>query len=498
MKNQVKKSPQYAPRTKHEQMVRNSTLDQLYKNITIHTDFYKYTHPEQYPDTLEDIMFYGEARSGGMYPDVCNFGMQMIINEYFMHVPTKSQLALTRESVIDASGVDYFAKDVWEKVRKLGYFPMEICALPEGLVVPEGTPLFTIRPTEKFFTKSVGLLEPSFMHIWAPITIASRALQIKKNLTPFFKETDSMDTLPFAFNDFSTRSANDHHESVRKGAAHLLMFKGSDNVAGNEIGVMWHYSGPQVLSGVRATEHSVALSYGPGEGERRYVIDQLTRTKTDALGSLVIDTYDSKNFMYNVINDPIIIDLINQRANKTVFRPDSGESKEEVMMCFDALERLFGTHTKKQYRVLNSNVGTILANDVNESNCIEIYKHINKHGWASDNNVLGSGKGLMSENVDRDTEKFAIKANMGIYSDRGEVPLKKAPKGSTFKESKGGWIQVYEEDERIKNVTSMHPDYKRISASTKNLLQPIWRNGKFLIDERYENIVERTGQYLAR
>lgn len=495
MKTKKLKSPQYGPRTKIERMARELSLEQLYQNCAGHTDFYKYTHPLQYPNDLEKLFVYGEARVGGKYPDICNFGLQMIINEDLMGVPTKDELAFTREHVLSAGGFDYFDHKAWELVRKKGYLPIEISALPEGLVVPEGTPLFSVRATEDFFAKSMNLLEPTLMHVWAPTTIASRILRIKKRLIPLFEKTNSMHMLPYAVNDFSTRSATCKQEAVRKGAASLLMFAGSDNMAADSIGIMHHYSGPQVLKSVWATEHSVAESFGPGEGEKRYILHQLRTAPAEAIVSIVIDTYNSRNFMYNIVSLPEVVAEIKKRPGRVVFRPDSGKMKDEMLMVYDALTQIFGFHIESDYKVLNENTGGIAADGVDENSAIELYEDIIKENWSCVNLVLGSGKGLMGD-VSRDTSNFAIKANMGIFTGGREVPLMKSPAGSSFKRSKAGWIHEYEEDGVFRTITSIDPNYQTIKNQYQNLMRPKYRNGKLLIDERYENVVGNIDKYL--
>lgn len=493
------KSPQYEPGSQLERMVRESTLGELYSNPTVGTDFYKYTHPRQFPNELQEIMTYGEARTGGKYPQICNLGLQIVLNEDFMNTANARQLAITRAHVLSAGGFDYFEYDVWDKVRKLGYLPIEICSLPEGLIVPEGTPLFTTRATEPWFVRSANLLEGTLMHAWAPITIASRLLQIKKRLIPLFEKTGSMSSLRYALLDFSYRSASCDKEAVRKGAPHLFFFDGSDNMIADEIGIMYHYSGPQVLKSVWATEHTVSQSFGRGnEAEKQYLLHQLREAPIDAIVSSLIDTYNSRNFMETIVSDAEVVTEIKKRAahgGRTVFRPDSKDMKKEVAMVFHFLEQIFGSTVRDDYRIFNSSTGAIAADGINEDSGVELYEHIINEGYACENLVQGSGKGIFS-GVDRDTSCFAIKANNAVFSDRGDTPLIKDPAGCTFKRSKPGHIHVYRENGAIKTITSTDPLYEATKAKTKNLLQPKLRNGEMLIDERYPEVKARIDEYL--
>ena len=477
--------------TELQKMVRESTLADLYGNMTIHTDYYKYTHPHQYPEDLERLCLYSEPRIGGAYPKICFTGLQVILKEYFMSVPAFKQLLLTQAWVKSASGgYDYFAMEAWKRVEKLGYVPITIHALPEGTVVPQGTPLFYYTSTDPFFTKNMSILEDLLMHTWSPVTIGSRMLNMKENLRPYFQKTGCEEKLEYSVFDFSLRSATCPQDAVRKGAAFLFHFFGSDNTPADIIGIMKHYNGPQVLKSVWATEHSVALSFGPGEGEKAYLKHQLLQAPKNAILSNVIDTYSSRNFMENVVGDEEIKTLIRERSEqggRIVWRPDSGIAQDEIAMCFHFCEKHFGSSMQNGYKILGANNGTLMGDGIDEYSGVENYKTIVENGWSAANLVEASGRGFFSLNVDRDTLRFAIKPSIGVRAGV-EIPMQKNPLGSPFKKSKAGNLKVYEENGRFKTVTSTQIG-KTEFDTIKSQLVPVFENGTLLADYTYDEVV---------
>ncbi len=479
--------------TELQQMVRESSLQELYSNITTQTDFYKYTHPHQYNKGVEKLFMYEEARIGGKYKKVGFFGTQMIIKENLMSVPSFKQLLLTRAWVQSAGSFDFFAKEAWDRVSKLGYVPIEIWALPEGTVVPEGTPLFCYTSTDSFFAKHLSLIEGTLMHNWAPTDIYSRFLQMKEELKPAFEKTGCIDDLPYSVLDFSYRSSTCPQDAVRKGTAFLMHFNSSDNCIADVIGIMKHYNGPQVLKSVWATEHSVALSFGPGEGEKEYLKHQLLSAPKDAIVSYLIDTWNSRNFMENVLGDKEIQNLIKERTGASVARPDSNKSREEIDMCYHFQEKYFGSSIVNGYKVLNNNNKVIWANDVDENTCPADYNYIVEKGWAAKNLVQGGGNGFMTKNISRDEQKIAIKPSMGIINGK-EVPMAKTPIGSPWKASKAGHLKVYQDENGcIKTATSVQMNRTDFDA-IKSLMVPVFKNGVLLKDYTYDEVQAQTSK----
>jgi nicotinamide phosphoribosyltransferase len=471
-----------------QRMVREMPLDKLYSNLLGKQDFYKYTHHLQYVPGLDNMQIYFEPRVGGQYPKICYFGLQIEIKENLLSAPDFYQLLLMRAWVKSAGGFDYFAMEAWKRVSELGYVPIDIFGLPEGIVVREGTPCFYFTSTDPFFAKHMSTLEDMLMHTWASTTISSRCLNIENALIPLFQMAGCINDLKYSFFDFSLRSASCTQEAVRKGAAFLLHFFGSDNTPADIIGIMKHYNGPQVLKSVYATEHSTALTFGPGEGELEYIIHQLETAPKDAIVSFLIDTNNSKNFMENVIGHPRVIELIKERTAPTVARPDSGEDQEEIDMCFYYFEKYFGSHVEHGYKVLNNQCKVLMGNSIDEDNVVENYVYIMGNGWSPKNLVQASGNGLMTKNVSRDSLRCAIKPNL-MTKNGVDIPLQKKPIGSPFKWSKAGEIKVYiDEHGQYQTATSATMDRAEFGRLKSEFVH-IYHNGQLLEDWTYEEVV---------
>ena len=315
------------------------------ENVILATDAYKLTHHLQYPAQLTKLYSYGEARVGGQYEQVSWFGLQMILDAYFRQPITDEMIdEAARVSELTFGTSAFFNRSVWEKVRDLGYFPVKIKALPEGMTVPVGNALFTIESTADWFATSLNALEDVLMHVWYPTTIATNSMVIRQRLTPLFEQSGTPDNVALAVNDFGLRGATSLESAKRGGAAHLLHFRGSDNMAASAY-FDSVYGVPGRALSVWATEHSVATSYGADAGEFAYVHAQLDRAPDDAILSIVIDSYDALNFVKNVIGSPEIKARIMAREGRIVLRPDSGDPLTIDLQVLDLLAEIFGTTT---------------------------------------------------------------------------------------------------------------------------------------------------------
>ena len=439
-------------------------------NLILATDAYKLTHHLQYPTNITKLYSYGEARVGGRFDTVSWFGFGMILHDYFRQ-------SITTEMIDEAEKISeltfgtkaYFNRLVWEKVRELGYFPVKIKALPEGLEVPTGNALFTIESTADWFATSLNALEVTLMHVWYPTTIATNSLYIKKQLVPLFKKTGTLAGLSLAVNDFGLRGATSLESGKRGGSAHLLHFRGSDNMAASKYFEDVYGVAGRALS-VWATEHSVATAYGSGQGEFDYVNAQLDRAPDDAILSIVIDSYDALNFIKHVIGSPEISTRIIKRSGRIVLRPDSGDPQAIDLQVLDLLAEIFGTIVNdKGYKLLKHNVVVIQGDGMRADTIVALYEALIHAGWSADNLVVGSGGGLLQEGFTRDTERFAIKASYAETADGKTINIQKKPKTDTTKTSKAGLLKVILKDNRLVTVSQSEPG--------QDLLETVYENG---------------------
>lgn len=434
------------------------------ENLILDTDAYKLTHHLQYPEHLTKIYSYAEARPGSRFHTLSWFGLQMVVHDHLLGKVTEDMIDEAQTLSRSVFGNDeFFNRSVWEKVAKIGYLPIRIKEIGEGAQVPISTPLLTLESTAPWFATTLNALESILMHVWYPTTIATNSLYIKKGLEPVFEESGSLSGLELAVNDFGLRGASSLQSAQRAGAAHLLHFRSSDNLpADKAIADIYNFKGRSVS--VWATEHSVATSYGPGRGEIDYVNAQLDRAGENDIVSIVIDSYDSVNFVKNVIGSDQIKSRIEKRPGRVVLRPDSGEPQEIDEQILNLLDDIFGSSVnKKGYKVIDHNVGIIQGDGMNRQTIIQLYHYLLNKGWSADNLVVGSGGGLLQSGFDRDTERFAIKASYGEIDGKG-FSIRKHPKQDPNKNSKAGRFKVVIGDNGLLETSTLNdprPDQLR-------------------------------------
>jgi nicotinamide phosphoribosyltransferase len=283
----------------------------------------------------------------------------------------------------------------------------------------------------------VSHFEDWLMWNWYSCGVATRCFNIKKDIKPAFNISCDSPYLGFAVNDFGYRGGVFNEGAAIGGAAHLVFFDGTDNMSARKL-VKDYYGVAGVGASVWATEHSVATVWGPGKGEYEYLKAQLKRAHPDAIVSIVIDSYDADNFMKVVVADPEIRQMIIDRPGRTVFRPDSNDPLTNVCRYSEMLGNNFGYIINgKGYKVLNHNVGIIQGDGMNEKSIPEIYNEYIKTGWSAENFVTGSGGGLHTDGLTRDTDRWAVKVSH-VEIDGASVNVQKTPKSDMTKASKAG------------------------------------------------------------
>ena len=442
----------------------------MINNTFLDTDAYKITHWMQRPMNLNKFHSYGEPRVGGQHDKVTFFGLQYILQNYFTH--TQGNLEEAQIFSKGVFGADYFPKDIWKKVRDLGYLPLEISAIPEGTIVNTGCSCFSIENTEPWFAPMVSHFEDYLMQVWYPTAVATRGTIIYQGMKPLFDK--SCDVKPEWFvQDFGLRGCSTMETAILGGMAHLLNFRSTDNLPAL-YNLQNTYKADHNYGSVWATEHSVATVWGK-DREIEYVMAQLMRSDPSKIISIVIDSYDSDNFINNVIGNPAIVSIIKNRPGKVVLRPDSGDIWRNVSTYTEMLSDIFGfTVNKKGYKELN-NVGVLQGDGMNERSIIDLYTKYVESGWAASNLVVGSGGGLLMEGLTRDTDRWAVKCS---YAEIGGKPIDvmKSPKTDLSKASKAGKLLTYRTTDY--ETYSIKANERKHDMNDELLTRVVWRNGQ--------------------
>lgn len=422
-------------------------------NGILGADAYKLLHHLMQKPGYSWLTSYLESRFGAKYDTTVVIGIFDVLSKMTFAV-TKTDISEAIAASHDIFGFQGINVEIWKKVEELGYMPMLIRGIPEGYTVPVGTPLLKVEPTEEWFAPVCNAIETKLTRVWYPMTLATRLKRLRDRVQSYYYATGTSALGEFAINDFGSRSASCDEQGKVSGMVHLMVCgSGSDNVMG-QLHLNDLYGYQNKLKSVWATEHSVALSFGPGEGEYEYIKHQLSQY-TDKLKSIVADTYDYNNFVEVVMRRPDVQALIDAHEGRIMIRPDSGDYFENVLWTLNTLEKQYGSYINdKGYKVLNCDMGVIQGDGMNEDSICELYEYIIENDWSADNMVVGAGTGIMFEGLTRDTQRFAIKPSANIIN--GElINTIKDPKTDPTKRSKGGLLKV---DKNFVTHTSM--DYE--------------------------------------
>ena len=409
------------------------------------SDSYKDSHDAMMPDGVTESGLYYEARGGEM-DFSCLYGLQytMIAHMEGEFVTQKMLDEQVNDVIPEHMGKTFpYNKRMWQHIidKYQGRLPVEIRAVEEGLPIPTGNALFTIRNLGGEITKSLpGWLEGLLEQTWYGSGVFSRSRTVKLiikeylDLTADKDETGNYPSLDYQLQDFGFRGATSIESAGIGGSAHLFNFRGTDTKLGMSL-LHDYYKAPRVTGkSVGASEHSVMTIRGRN-GES-IAVGAILDKFPDQIVSIVGDSYDIYNFTDNIIGKEYHSKIQN-RIGKVVVRPDSGNPSIIVPRLLESLGAAFGfTMNSKGYKVLVPTVGLLWGDGMNMFSIRSLLKAVMDAGWSAENIVVGMGSGLLQK-IDRDTQKVAIKMCYAIIN--GElVEVYKEPITDPGKTSKKG------------------------------------------------------------
>lgn len=269
-------------------------------------DMYKTSHKSMYPDNMDYLQSYGEARVGSKLTNIVPFGIQAIVNELCGVRITQTHIeeaAIFFKSTFQTDDVFARVAPGWQTiVDEGGHLPIKISALPEGTVVPPGTPLFTVESTNSEVPWLANWVETKLSHIWYTTTVASVAFQMRQDLeTRCLAEgmtaaEASSHAKVAGVCDFGLRGVESIDAGRRGGMAVLTSVCSSDNTAGMNA-VADHYPDSNrymqfgsIGTSIPAAEHSTITCFGKDKETDAYA-QILARFPTGPV-SIVADSYD--------------------------------------------------------------------------------------------------------------------------------------------------------------------------------------------------------------
>lgn len=465
-------------------------------NFILKTDSYKVSHWKQYPPRTTEIYSYLEARDSAEYYDVVFFGLQYILRRHgFVPGDRESTARSALLKVLDEGftenrllaghfgGADMVNHAGWERVSRLGYLPVEICAVPEGTVVPKGNVLMTIRNTDPECFWLTNYLETILMQVWYPCTVATISRQMKKVIQMAMERsgTDGPENLAYRLHDFGYRGSTSYESSAIGGAAHLVNFRGTDTLSALELVDEYYNDRSGVAAGhsIPAAEHSTITAWGEENEEGAYW-NMLTQFP-EGLVAVVSDSWD----IDRAVRDLWAVRLVNQvngRKGTVVIRPDSGDPCAVLPRVLAALWEAYEGHVnRKGYKVLSDRVRVIQGDGITRHSLAEILDAVMDAGWSADNVSFGSGGGLL-QTCTRDTLSMAMKCSSAVI-DGERRDVYKRPASDPKKNSKRGMLKLIRGASGYETV--------RAEETGNDVLRPVYRDGKLLVTDTFETIRQR-------
>lgn len=403
--------------------------------MLLSTDSYKLTHHLQNPTGCTAKNSYIEAR-GGAFGYTVMFGLQAWLQR--LREPDGISIDMAEDVAMKHIGV--FNADAWVdmRMRHGSQLPLVIEAMPEGMVVPHGTPMVQVRNTDPAFPWLPAYIETSLLRaVWYPSTVAALSRECKRAILAALEKTsdDPRGQIGFKLHDFGARGCSSAETAALGGLAHLVNFKGTDTLEAL-VYARRYYGEDMAGFSIPASEHSTVTAWGRG-GETAFV-----RHMINAFGgvgkmfAVVGDSYDIMNFAENVVGGECK-DEIERMGGTIVVRPDSGDPAATVLEVIRILMRKFGSRMNgKGYHVLPPCVRVIQGDGVNLTSIVDVMALLMANNISIDNVAFGMG-GALLQSVTRDTCQFAMKTSAAQIN--GEwVDVYKAPVGDARKTSKRG------------------------------------------------------------
>jgi nicotinamide phosphoribosyltransferase len=460
-------------------------------NLILSADSYKHSHFLQYPPEARAICAYVEARPNP-FSDVALFlGLQPFLLDYLARPVTRADID-EAEAICAAHGVP-FNRAGWQTIVSDhgGFLPIEIKALPEGLPAPTGVPLVQVENTDPRLPWLPTFIETALLRaIWYPTTVGTLSWKCKAIIRAGLDKTsdDPDGQLPFKLHDFGARGVSSGESAALGGMAHLVNFKGSDTLEGI-LAARRYYGADMAGFSIPAAEHSTMTSWGRAREKDAYanMLDQF-----DGEGravAVVSDSYDLDVAVADVWGGALREKVL-ARKGVLVVRPDSGDPVETPVRTLKILwERFGGAVNGKGFRVLDPHVRVIQGDGMNIDSIACLVARLVAEGFAIDNIAFGMGGGLLQQ-INRDTLRFAMKANAmqdgaGVWRDVSKSPATDPAKGS-----KAGRQAVVRRDGRLMalKLDDAEPG--------SDLLAPVWRNGALLARHDFDAVRRRSETWM--
>lgn len=487
----------------------------MYKiNSLLLKDFYKAVHSEMLNKGMTQSVSYYTPRKSRVnrWPKVVNFGLQMFIknwlidefNENFFGRPEAEVVREYQRIMDNTMGKGIYDISKISKLHKLGYLPIEIISLPEGIEVPMRCPIFGITNTHPEFAWLPQALESLISaEVWYPMITATVGHTYRQIVDKYYDMTCDEDIQHRrALGNFDFRGDMGVDAALKAAAGWLVSFVNTATVPAIPFMEQMYNCDctmEEVGFGAVSTEHFVMCSNYAADGDERTFLKRLlTELYPNTSFSCVCDSYDYWNVVENIL--PSLKDEIMAHNGCFLVRGDSGDCVDVVTKTVFKLWELFGGKINtKGYKVLDPHVKALYGDSITVERAEKIYQILEENGFAACNVSLGVGSFSMHcieedgmlKPFTRDTFSSCIKACDATINDV-EYPIFKDPKtdretGDGFKKSQRGACRVYMENGELKYVDGLTYE----ESLKDNLMVPIFRDGKLLVEVTLNDVRQK-------
>lgn len=343
----------------------------MFKPFAPHmVDGYKLSHADMYAEGTDFLYSNLTPRSNKHFKGSSLYDGKMVVfgslgaiqeivelwDETFFKVSKKKAMARFKRRVSGYVGADAVDFNRMGQLHDIGYLPLHIKTLDEGLRINMKVPILTIRNTLPEFFWLVNFLETMLSAmIWKGCTNATIAYEYKRLATDWAIRTGTpIETVQYQIHDFSMRGMPGLESACRSSASQLSCGVGTDTVGAIDYIEDYYGSGLDLdnyLIGcsIPATEHAVSSSNilkraaiikerfdGLSEEEARFrgevgfLLDYITKTVPTGLCAYVADTYDYWAVLTDILTIEGVKERIMARDGKLVIRPDSGDPVDVI------------------------------------------------------------------------------------------------------------------------------------------------------------------------
>ena len=305
-------------------------------------DFYKATHHEQYPKGLTKMVSYYTPRMSRLddVDHITFFGLQAFIDEYLVGGFGANFFNRELTEVLDeynriltyTLGPGSYDDQKIRELHELGYLPLEIKAVPEGMRTKVGVPQIEISNTHPRFVWLVNTIETLLScSMWHTQVAAEVGYRYRKVVDKWVEKTCGADVNPWKMiGDFSMRGQHSVESAIKASGAWLLSHHNTATVPA----IIWmerHYGcnieREPVGFGAISTEHSVMCSNFAVDGDEiTHIKRLLTEIYLHHNFSMVSDSYDYERLVTKLL--PQCKREIISHNGTLLIRGDSGNPVE--------------------------------------------------------------------------------------------------------------------------------------------------------------------------